>query len=167
MDRVDGVALLNAPPLSVLLDQQLIENESKTADGEKKKTSYIEQHLIAIACASTAENLTLYPIDISVHLDTPVAGKASAWFESPRRYRLSSHFKSSPFHAAPRRVHSSLAELKPLPADDDAMNGSDVGYPAKRKKISDDNGSATASPRMQELSAEVERFATLLSNEID
>ena len=79
LDRVDGVTLLNAPPLSVLLDQQLIETESKTADGEKKKTSYIEQHLFAIGCAATPECLTLYPIDISVHLDTPVAGKSSNW----------------------------------------------------------------------------------------
>lgn len=80
LDRVDGVTLLNAPPLSVLLDQQLIENESKTADGEKKKTSYINQHLFAIGCAATPESLTLYPIDISVHLDTPVAGKSFEWF---------------------------------------------------------------------------------------
>lgn len=138
LGKVDGVPLLNAPPLSVLLDQQLMENESKTADGEKKKTSYIEQQLFAIGCAVSAENLTLYPMDISVHLDTPVA--------------------------APRRVNSVLVKLKAVVDEDESPN--DV-YPAKRQKISVDNGRTTAGPRMQELSAEVERFATLLSNEID
>lgn len=143
MDKVDGVSLLNAPPLSVLLDQQLIENESKTADGEKKKISYIEQQFFAIGCAANPENLTLYPIDISVHLDTPVA--------------------------APGRVHSSLASLKPLPPDDElALSGSKAGNSAKRRKIMpDENGSSASYPKLQELCEEVERFALLLSNEID
>ena len=73
----------------------------------------------------------------------------------------------SPKYTAPRRVHSSLATLTPLPADDESIIGSDTGNPAKRQKLSDDNGNSTAGPITQELSAEVERFATLLLNEID
>ena len=72
---MDGIKLLNAPPLSVLLDQQQIEKEKKRADGEKVKSSYIEQHLFAVGCSATKEGLTLYPMDVSVHLDNPVSGK--------------------------------------------------------------------------------------------
>jgi len=75
---VDGVSLLNAPPLSVLLDQQLIENETKSSDGEKKKSSYVEQHLFSVSCAATPERLTLFPIDVVVHLDSPIAGMSAS-----------------------------------------------------------------------------------------
>jgi hypothetical protein len=76
LEKVSDISLLNAPPVSVLMDQQLIENETKRADGEKVKTSYIEQQFFAVGCSATTEGLTLYPIDISVHLDTPTAGKS-------------------------------------------------------------------------------------------
>ena len=72
---MDGIKLIPSPPLSVLLDQQLIENESQSLDGEKKKTSYLEQQLFGVGCSSTADALTLYPLDITVVLDNPVAGK--------------------------------------------------------------------------------------------
>lgn len=72
--KVDGIELLPAPPLSVLLDHQLIETETKTTDGDKKKTSFIEQNLFAIGCTATMECLTLYPVDVTVQLDTPISG---------------------------------------------------------------------------------------------
>ena len=75
LESVNGVSLLNAPLLTVLMDQQLIENETKRADGEKVKTSYIEQQLFSVGCSATADGLTLYALDVAVHLDTPTAGK--------------------------------------------------------------------------------------------
>ena len=95
LEKVDGVTLLHAPPIAVLMDQQLIEKETKRADGEKVKTSYIEQELLAVACSATAEALTLYPIDISVHLDTPIAGKVPILIATAcERYpKLNCHFK--------------------------------------------------------------------------
>jgi hypothetical protein len=77
LTSVDGIKLLPAPPLSVLLDQQLIENELHSLDGEKKKTSYLEQQLFGVACSSTPDALTLYPLDMSVVLESPVAGNYS------------------------------------------------------------------------------------------
>lgn len=139
LDKVDGVSLLNAPPLSVLLDQQLIENEKKRADGEKIKTSYIEQQLFAVGCSATAEGLTLYPIDISVHLDTPIA--------------------------APRRVNSNLAKLSPPPNEDVATNRMEPA--PKRQKLSENGGTSGASPKLRDLPDEVEHFALLLSEAID
>ena len=58
-----------------------------------------------------------------------------------------------------------MAPLTPLPADDAADSSN--SKPAKRPKLSDDNGDSSSGLIMQELSDEVERFATLLSNMID
>mgnify|MGYP005845856475 CR=1 FL=1 len=74
LNTIDGAPLLPAPLLSILLDHRLIENETRTTDGEKKKTSYIEQQLFAIGCSATDQGLTLYPMDVTVHLDTPISG---------------------------------------------------------------------------------------------
>ena len=67
----------------------------------------------------------------------------------------------STFFVAPRRVSSSLAKLKPEePTSAQPM--------AKRPKLEDGNGSSsTRPPKLQDLSAEVERFALLLSDAID
>jgi hypothetical protein len=71
---VGGVSFLPAPPVSIMLDQQLIETSSATSDGEKKKISYLEQSLFAIGCCMD-DGPTLVPLDISVKLDSPSAGK--------------------------------------------------------------------------------------------
>jgi hypothetical protein len=71
---VGGVSFLAAPPVSIMLDQQLIETSSATSDGEKKKISFLEQSLFAIACCMD-DGPTLVPLDISVMLDSPSAGK--------------------------------------------------------------------------------------------
>jgi hypothetical protein len=74
LEPVGGVSFLAAPPVSIMLDQQLIETSSATSDGEKKKISFLEQSLFAIACCMD-DGPTLVPLDISVKLDSPSAGK--------------------------------------------------------------------------------------------
>ncbi|CAB9497839.1 expressed unknown protein [Seminavis robusta] len=135
LDSVDGISLLPAPPVSVLMDQQLIENESKSVDGEKKKTSYIQQQLFGVGCSSTPEALTLYPLDLSVTLDSPIS--------------------------APRRVSASLAKLKP----EETTEPQPI---SKIAKLEEGNGSSSPRPpKLQDLSAEVERFALLLTDAMD
>ena len=138
--KVDGIALLPSPPLSVLLDQELIETETRGKDGERKKTSYIEQNLFAIGCTATTECLKLYPVDVTVHLDTPIS--------------------------APRRVACSLVKLIAQPHQELVMNGGTDEKPAKRQKVSDDEKSCVA-PQIQDLHLEVERFAMLLSDAME
>jgi hypothetical protein len=74
LEPVGGVSFLAAPPVSIMLDQQLIETSSATSDGEKKRISFLEQSLFAIACCMD-DGPTLVPLDISVKLDSPSAGK--------------------------------------------------------------------------------------------
>jgi len=75
MESTDGHSFLNAPPISILLDQQLIETATTTSDGVSKKTSYLDQSFFAIACAVAENSLGLFPFDISVELDSPTSGK--------------------------------------------------------------------------------------------
>jgi hypothetical protein len=57
-----------------MLDQQLIETSAATSDGERKKISFLEQSLFSIACCME-DGPTLIPLDISVKLAAPSAGK--------------------------------------------------------------------------------------------
>jgi hypothetical protein len=158
LTSVDGIKLIPAPALSVLLDQQLIEKESQSLDGEKKKTSYLEQQLFGVGCSSTPDALTLYPLDMSVVLDNPVAGTFLRSF-FVERYCSSNADKQLLLCEAPRRVSASLAKLQPT---DEVRVSEPV---AKRQKVEENGGTST--PKLQELSAEVERFATLLSGVLD
>lgn len=154
METASGISLLNAPPLSVLMDQQLIENENKRADGEKVKTSYIEQQLFAVGCSATAEGLTLYPIDISVHLDTPTAGK---FFLSSIERVVTSFLKANRSLKAPRRVSCTIARLSPHRRDEPVQA---VEPAAKKPRLSH------SQPILRDLAVEVEHFAQLLSEAI-
>ena len=74
IETVEGISFLPAPPVSLLVDQQLIEKSSVTTDGEKKKQAYTEQELFGISCSVNADALTLYGTEMKVLLDTPSAG---------------------------------------------------------------------------------------------
>lgn len=163
MEKVEGVSLLNAPPLSVLLDQQLIENEKKSADGETIKTSFIEQQLFAIGCSATADGLTLYPIDISVRLDSPIGGKLSnsltTFFLLTLVFQGLNSFSTAT--KAPQRLSSKIVKLGRPPSDDVVMK-------EMEPKTSVNGNSVPGSPpNLRELSEEVEHLAFLLSEAID
>jgi len=71
---LDGVSFIPVPPVCFLLDQELTETTSTTTDGVIKKSAHLDQALFGIACSVDDENLTLYPVDIQVKLDTPTSG---------------------------------------------------------------------------------------------
>jgi hypothetical protein len=75
VDTLEGISFLPAPPVSLLVDQQLVEKNSVTTDGEKKKQAYTEQELFGISCSVDGDALTLYGTEMKVLLDTPNAGK--------------------------------------------------------------------------------------------
>jgi hypothetical protein len=75
VDTLEGISFLPAPPVSLLVDQQLVEKSSVTTDGEKKKQAYTEQELFGISCSVDGDALTLYGTEMKVQLDTPSAGK--------------------------------------------------------------------------------------------
>jgi hypothetical protein len=73
---VDGIdiSFLAAPPISTLLDQELIETSIVASDGTAKKSSYLEQTLYAIACAVNENELKLFSLQVTVDLASPTAG---------------------------------------------------------------------------------------------
>jgi hypothetical protein len=72
---LEGIQFLPTPPVSLLVDQERIERSEITRDGEKKKQAYLLQELFGICCAVNGDALTLYPIEIKVHLETPSSSK--------------------------------------------------------------------------------------------
>ena len=75
MQSLDGVSFLPTPPLSILLDQQMVESSRTTSDGVSKKTSYLKQTLFCLVCAANEDALALYPLDVGVNLDSPTKGR--------------------------------------------------------------------------------------------
>lgn len=68
-------SFLPVPPVSILLDQELIETLTATSDGVQKKKSYLNQKLFAATCSADKDHgLTLYPLDIEIRLESPAAG---------------------------------------------------------------------------------------------
>jgi hypothetical protein len=74
IESFDGYKFLNAPPISILLDQQLLEMsmEHSTSDVTRnKKVTYIEQSLLGIGCTvDKSTPLTLFPFHITIKLDS-------------------------------------------------------------------------------------------------
>ena len=75
MEDTNGIRFLATPPLSILVDQELVERSETNRDGERKKDAHTTQELFAITCSVNNDGLTIYPIDIKVRLDTPSSGK--------------------------------------------------------------------------------------------
>lgn len=81
MDTViDGNVLIEAPPISVLLDQEIAETINVATDGSSKKTSYIEQSLFSICCSIVDDGVVLIPHEINVNLESPASfPKRTSW----------------------------------------------------------------------------------------
>ena len=71
LETASGIDLFPTPPLSIMLDQQVIESSKASSDGVSSKKMYLQQTLFALSFSCSSEALTLYPMTVSVHLDTP------------------------------------------------------------------------------------------------
>lgn len=74
MESLEGHSFLRAPPLSVVLEQQMVETATKTSDGANKKSAFLTQSLFGVTCSVRDESLLLYPLEVNMKLDTPTAG---------------------------------------------------------------------------------------------
>eukprot|EP00977_Amphora_coffeiformis_P009015 scaffold2043_cov166-Amphora_coffeaeformis.AAC.14 len=70
-ESVDGTTLLNAPPLGIVLDQEVVEISSTFMDGVSKTKSHIKQSMFALSCTATEKGVTIVPMEIEVELDSP------------------------------------------------------------------------------------------------
>lgn len=145
---LDGRAFLSVPPLSILVDQNLVETTSRTTDGEKINRIHTEQELFGVCCTSDDSTLTLYGTCIFVQLESPIS--------VPHRSTVSLTAFVTPTQSD--SVSSRLGN------DDNAV---DIP-PSKRAKMEEGllrwNGQG---PPVQDLMDEVEHFATILSDTLD
>jgi hypothetical protein len=141
IEITDDIQLLRSPPVSILLDQELIETAKASSDGGSKKTFRIEQSLFSVACSVSEGGLTLVPLDVSVHLDSPTA-------VPERKSCRALLFKSS-----------TVAGVD--------MNG-DLSSPSPRKRSKrKTNGDSSKMPQTEDVFEEVCRFAEILADTID
>ena len=71
--KLDGLEFLPIPPLSILVDQNIIETTSRTSDGEKVTRTHTEQELFSVCCSADDSGLTLHGATILVSLASPTA----------------------------------------------------------------------------------------------
>lgn len=139
MESIDGINLLGAPPVSILMGQELVETSILKSDGVSVKTAYADQSLFSIACAVNEDVLSLVPLDMNVKLESPTA--------------------------FPERISCSLLVFKAKPSAGAEAKGEMNGHPPKRRKHSM-NGDMGVT-ELESVMAEVSRLSELLSSTID
>ena len=135
LESASGLTLFPTPPLSILLDQQVIETTKSSSDGVSSKRSNLQQTLFALSFAFDNEALTLYPMTISVHLDTP--------------------------SSVPRRTSCSLVEFLPSDATESVLEPPFK----RLKPSGDEKGSSEQrSTEQEDMIRVVEHFASIISS---
>lgn len=72
-EKVEGINLISAPPVAILLDQKPRESASTSIDGGSKKKRYLKQKMFALSCLATETGVKLVPLMIQVDLESPVS----------------------------------------------------------------------------------------------
>jgi len=137
--------MLLAPPVSVLLDHEVIETSMVTSDGTmNKKSSYIDQSLFSLSCAIDSDGPLLLPLDVTVKLNSPTS--------------------------FPQRTNVSLSRFSPPSlSDNDGVetNGDLNGRPAKRQKHAMNGDAKNSSSEMDDAMVEVSKLSELLAIAIE
>ena len=139
IESINGINLLGAPPVSILLGQDLIETSVMKSNGVSTKTSYLDQSLFSMACAVSDDGLCLFPLDVNVKLESPTA--------------------------FPERTSYSLMEFKTLTRSDVDTNGETNGGPMKRAKYTM-NGDV-GMPELEDVMVEVSRLSELVTTTLE
>ncbi|GKY91663.1 hypothetical protein MPSEU_000138200 [Mayamaea pseudoterrestris] len=135
---MDDLAFLPTPPISVFLDQELIEAQVKT-DAVTKKTSHVQQNFCSFVAAANDAFLKIVPLHVSMTVN-------------------------SPFHP-PTRTSVALSCFKCISSDKNG-NGDTSAPPIKRVKLTlsvDELGTSDA----DHLLDEVRLFASIITATID
>jgi hypothetical protein len=111
IETLNGVTLLKAPPIGILIGQEYIEKASITIDGVSKETSYVEQTIMGVVCQADEKGVNLIPITTRMDLTSPSSRKyndhvnvlpisffvsfAYTWFDRGHKKRCPSYFATS------------------------------------------------------------------------
>lgn len=68
-----NVTLINAPPLAIIVDQEIVQDQTVTSDGIARKSSHVDQILVGFSCSSSDDGVCIYPLDIEMMLPSPSA----------------------------------------------------------------------------------------------
>jgi hypothetical protein len=112
-----GVKCLVAPPISVMLGQEMVETSVVKSEGVSTKKGHLEQSLFSIVCSADDSGLCLYPIGIDVKLENP--------------------------SSFPERVSLTLLEFKFPKAFEVNSNDELDGRPSKRLKVTANGANST------------------------
>jgi len=74
LEPQNGESLLAMPPVGVVMDQRMIQKVS-SADGDKKKQSFLDRDLFVVSCSVTDNAVSLYGFDVTVQLESPASSE--------------------------------------------------------------------------------------------
>jgi hypothetical protein len=150
-DSDHGLSLFPAPPVSILLDQRLVDTSTTTSDGVTKRGSYLEQNLFAVACCANESTLTLVPFDILAKRDSPMATTQRL------KHTLLEFKKDSPLSSLERGERENDGQEPPLkrPKQENGGNAYSIIHSNRQERWAED------------LIVEVERFANILGSTVD
>jgi hypothetical protein len=63
-----GVTFISAPPIAIIVDQEIVQDQTVSVDGILRKSSHVDQLLIGFTCSITDEGVCIYPLDIEMAL---------------------------------------------------------------------------------------------------
>jgi hypothetical protein len=91
-----GIKCLAAPPISIVLGQDMVETTVVKSEGVSSKKAHMEQSLFSVVCSADDSELYLYPISISVKLENPASfperlSSTLLEFKSPQSFATSSN----------------------------------------------------------------------------
>jgi hypothetical protein len=61
-----GVTFISAPPIAIIVDQEIVQDQIVSSDGILRKSSHVDQLLIGFTCSITDEGVCVYPLDIEM-----------------------------------------------------------------------------------------------------
>ena len=72
VESISGVPVgsLGVPPVAVVLNQELVQRQLASKDGEKKTESYLEREVLALTCST---DLQLVVFEAKVRVESPAA----------------------------------------------------------------------------------------------
>jgi hypothetical protein len=158
IENLDGYKYLLAPPISVLLDQQIVETqqEQSISDVTRKKKSYIEQSLFAISCSVDKRTpLTLFPFHVTIKLDSITS--------TPQRKSCTSLLFTLPKTNKHTQEHNVTDIVQNI-------NGNATSRPLKKQRcreIQDDISRSVLCAEMVDVMVEVTRFAEIIVSTLE
>jgi hypothetical protein len=133
-----SLSFLPTPPLTLLIDQKLVEHSSWTRDGDRVKESYTEQELFGVCCSvDDCNGVVLYGAEMRVKLESP--------------------------SSVPTRIDFSMINFVTPPSNPRAYTNNTIEEPPTKRTKVDSTGGDEKDTSLKQLMDEVEDFAEMIA----